>query len=168
MRDLKLLALFLALKLNIMRNLFQYTKYLGLATFILLFASSCSKEKTISDELVGEWLYERETFRSSSTFEDQDTRGTMSFLEDETGRWTPVQGFSEFDIEWDLQSNDTKISITKVLEGTTSSYNIGLVYDLNRNDEDSFTFTRHIKFESPIDSLEDFEQFENIILTRLE
>lgn len=134
---------------------------------MLIFCISCGKEKTVSEELVGEWLYERETFNSFSVFEDPDTQGTMIFNEDETGIWASSLGFSEFKIEWDTQVDDSKISITRRLIGSPSSFETGIIYDLTRTDENNFTFTRHIKFEAPADSLDAFEQFENILLTRI-
>jgi len=143
-------------------------KNFGFVLLILLFAISCAKEKTISEELVGEWVYERETFNSFSTFEDPDTQGNMTLRKDETGDWIPSLGFTNFEIEWDLQADDTKISITKSIVGVPSTVEVGTIYTLNRMDEDNFTITRHIKFEAVADTLEPFEQFENIILTRLE
>ncbi len=134
---------------------------------IVISAISCGKEKTISEELVGDWFYERETFNSFSIFEDPDTEGFMSFSEDETGNWSQANGFQDFSLEWDLQANDTKIAITRYLIDQPTIFPSTLIYDLQREDEDNFTFTFHIKVESPIDSLEEFEQFENIILTRM-
>lgn len=128
---------------------------------------SCGKEKTISEELVGNWVYERETFNSFSSFEDPDVAGFINLREDETGDWTPSSGFLNFDLEWDLQAEDQKIAITKSFPDFETPILITRVFDLTRNSEDSFTFRFHQKFESQVDTLEDFEQFENIILTRL-
>lgn len=135
---------------------------------ISIIFSSCGKEKTISDELVGDWLYERETFNSFTTFEDPDTEGYMSFKEDETGNWSANSTSLNFSLEWDLQSNDEKISITKYIIGQQNVFPSSTIYDITRTDEDNFTFTFHFKAESIIDTIEPFEQFENIILTRME
>ncbi len=59
--------------------------YITLFFFALLIGISCSKDRTIEDDLVGELIYERETFNSGSTFEDTDTRVIMTFNEDEAG-----------------------------------------------------------------------------------
>lgn len=135
--------------------------------FIVVCMFSCAKEKTISEELVGDWFYERETFNSFSSFEDPDTEGYISFNEDETGNWNPSLGFLNFSLEWDLQSNDEKISITKYALDPAFFFPSSTLYDMKKTDEDNFTFTFHIKTESSIDSLEGFEQFENIILSRM-
>jgi RecQ family ATP-dependent DNA helicase len=123
-------------------------------------------KKTISEELVGDWLYERETFNSFSTFEDPDKKGMMVFREDETGMWDSANNFNKFDFEWDLQSNDEKISITKYHK-SQHFFASSTIYDITRADEDNFTFRFHLKLESHIDSLEEFEQFENIIISRV-
>lgn len=135
--------------------------------FVVICMFSCGKEKTRSDELVGDWLYERETFNSFSTFEDPDTEGYITFREDETGNWSQSIGFLNFSLEWDLQANDEKISITKYALETQIIFPSSTVYDLKRMDEDNFTLTFHIKTESPSDSIPGFEQFENIILKRM-
>lgn len=140
----------------------------ALLLFVLICFLSCGKEKTISDELVGDWLYERETFNSFSTFEDPDSEGYISFREDETGNWSTSSGFLNFSLEWDLQSNDEKIAITKYGLELQILFPSMTLYDIKRTDEDNFTFTYHIKTESPIDTIEGFEHFENIILSRME
>jgi len=134
---------------------------------IVFISISCGKEKTISEELAGEWLYEREAFNSFSPLEDPDTAGFMSFRDDETGNWMKSNSFPNYDFEWDLQSNDQKIAMTKYLTGFGTNFPITTVYDLKRTDEDNFTLTNHFKFESNIDTIEGFEQFENIILLRM-
>ena len=134
---------------------------------VVLLTLSCQKEKTVSEELIGDWLYERETFNSFTSFEDLDTEGYISFREDETGNWSSNGGFIDYELEWDLQQNDAKISITKYPLNQPFLFPISTIYDLKRTSEDEFTFTFHIVAESPIDSLENFEQFENVILTRM-
>ena len=135
---------------------------------IVVLAFSCSEEKTVGDELVGDWLYERETFNSFTTFEDPDTEGYMSFREDETGNWSAHETMLNFSLEWDLQANDEKIAITKYIIGHQNVFPSTTIYDITRTSEDKFTFTFHFKTESVIDTIEPFEQFENIILTRME
>jgi hypothetical protein len=134
---------------------------------VIIITLSCGKEKTISDELVGEWFYERETFNSFSSFEDPDTQGIITLNEDETGNWSTSAGFLNFDLEWDLQSNDSKIAITKSVLGQLNIFPYTTIYDLKRTDENYYTLTYHFKTESSIDTLEGFEQFENIIITRM-
>ncbi|MDF1696638.1 MAG: hypothetical protein P1U56_12430 [Saprospiraceae bacterium] len=134
---------------------------------IALISISCSKNKTISEELVGEWNYERETFNSFSTFEDPDIGGTMVFQDDETGLWSQSNGVFDYDLEWDLQVNDEKIALTKYPNTIGLSIPFTTIYDLTRIDEDNFRLRFHIKFDSPIDTIESFEQFENIILERI-
>ena len=136
--------------------------------FLVSVVLGCSKEKTISEELVGHWFYERETHLSFSTFEDLDTEGFMRFNEDETGNWIPSHGFQTFAIEWDFQFDDTKLAITKYVLGQQNFFPSHTVYDITRENEDKITLTFHVKIESVVDTLEDFEQFENIILTRME
>ncbi|MFT6334754.1 MAG: hypothetical protein ACI86M_002169 [Saprospiraceae bacterium] len=68
--------------------------YIKLLCLSLLIGFSCSEGRTVEDDLVGEWIYERETFSSESTFEDPDTRGVMTFNEDETGTWISDDGFN--------------------------------------------------------------------------
>ncbi|MEM9544971.1 MAG: hypothetical protein AAGA77_03315 [Bacteroidota bacterium] len=139
-----------------------------LFVLLVLVGLGCGKEKTISDELVGDWFYERETHISFSSFDDPDTEGFMSFNDDETGYWESSNGFQSFDLEWDLQMNDSKISITKYFVDQTALFPSNTIFDLTRENEDEFRLTFHLKFESPIDSIETLEQFENIILTRME
>lgn len=134
---------------------------------IALVSISCQKDKTITEELVGNWVYERETFNSFSTFEDPDTEGFINLNADETGEWTPSNNILNFDLEWDLQDQDQKIAITKSIELVDNTILSTTVYDITRKSEDEFMFRFHQKFESQIDSIEDFEMFENIILTRL-
>ena len=136
--------------------------------FVVICIMSCGKEQTTSDELVGEWFYERETFNSFSSFEDPDTDGFISLSPDETGPWSTSSGFLNYNLEWDLQSNDEKIAFTKYVVGQQNIFPFTTIYDLKRTDENNFTLTYHIKTEPPIDTLDGFEQFENIILTRIE
>lgn len=142
--------------------------YMLLFLFALLFGYSCSESNSIEDDLVGEWVYERETFISGVTFEDSDKRGIMIFNKDETGRWLSDSEFNIAEnIEWDLQSMDTKIAITKKYPESFMFTETPQLYDLAKNNEDQFTFTYSYKFESFPDSLGgDFEIFENIILVR--
>ena len=141
--------------------------YMTLFCFALLIGLSCSKTRTIEDDLVGEWIYERETFSSGAIFEDPDTRGIMTFNEDETGTWMSDNG-STFgsETEWDLQRMDSKISITRILPDQFSSFSTSQIYDLKQDGADSFTFTFQISFDNLLDSIEAFTRFENIILTR--
>ena len=140
-----------------------------LILLLIAFVSvSCGKEKTVHDELIGDWLYERETFNSFTTFEDFDTEGYISFRDDETGNWSSNEGFIDFSLEWDLQADNEKISITKYPLNQPFLFPINTIFDLKRTNEDYFSLTFHIIAESPIDTLADFEQFENIILTRME
>ena len=84
--------------------------YFLLFCISLFIGISCSENKTVEDDLIGEWIYERETFFSGSTFEDSDVKGTMIFNKDETGIWESANGFSiSNEIEWDLQRMDSKI-----------------------------------------------------------
>ena len=141
--------------------------YITLLFFSLLIGFSCSEVRTIEDDLAGEWIYERETFSSGSTFEDPDTRGIMTFNEDETGTWVSENGFNlGTEIEWDLQRMDSKISITRVLPDEFLSFSTGRVYDLTQSGDDKFTFTFEFSFISILDSIESVTIFENIILIR--
>ncbi len=138
--------------------------------FLLLtvIISSCSSDKTIEDELVGSWLYERETFNSFSTFEDPDVSGELILRLDETGTWKTDIGFTSREIEWDLQMKDSKIAITKTFGDVFNNIALTTIYDITRNGEDDFTFTSHRKFtNNNSEPSEPFEQFENIILTRI-
>lgn len=128
---------------------------------------SCEKEKTISEELVGDWMYEREANSNISNFEDLDTAGLMSFASDETGIWSQSNGFVNYSLEWDLQSNDEKISITKFLNGSQVLFPINRIYDLQRTDEDNFTFTYDTEFDVVFDTINVLQQFEQIILKRI-
>lgn len=129
---------------------------------------SCAEEKTIKEELVGEWVYERETFDSNSSVDDFDTQGFMILHEDETGTWTPFNGFFYYDVEWNIQSNDQKISMTKYKMGNQNTSIVNTIFDLKRMDEDNYTLTYYLAYKSEIDTTETIENFENIILTRLE
>lgn len=132
---------------------------------------SCSSDKTISEELEGTWLYEREVFSSGTNFDDPDVRGVISLAADETGEWdsdSPDAFNFGFDLEWDLQANDTKIALTRSFKTFTDTIFSTTIYTISRKDEDNFTFTHHIKHDSPIDSIEGFEIFENIILLRID
>ncbi|MFT4535816.1 MAG: hypothetical protein ACJA1A_003010 [Saprospiraceae bacterium] len=151
--------------------------HITLFCFALLIGISCAKERTIADDLAGEWVYERETFSSSSIFEDSDTRGVMTFNEVETGTWVSDNGFNlGTEIEWDLQRMDTKISITQISSGQFSSFSANQIYEIEQNGDDGFTFSFHfslINFIVPTDTLtiisepfEPFTKFETIILTR--
>ena len=141
--------------------------YIVLFCFSLLIGTSCSEVRTIEDDLVGEWVYEREIFNSSSTFEDPDTRGIMIFNEDETGRWLSDNG-SNFstEIEWDLQRMDSKISITKIIPDEFFGFSTSQIYDMKQSGEDSFTFTFEFSFNSSLDTFETIKRFDNILLTR--
>ncbi len=141
--------------------------------YILLFCCSlfigisCSENPSIEDDLVGEWIYERETFNSGSTFEDPDTRGFMVFNEDETGRWDSDNGSSfTSEIEWDLQRMDSKIAITRIFPDALSGFSTTQIYDIKQSGEDSFTFTFEFSFSSQLDTTPLTTRFENIILTR--
>jgi len=130
-------------------------------------AISCSTD-SIECDLVGEWVYERETFNSFSTFEDPDTRGIMVFNEDETGTWITNDGF-EFgqDIEWDLQSNDSQIAITRKFSSEFQFPGNTQIYTINQSDQKNFTLKFELRIDDFLDSLNNsFVQFENIILTR--
>jgi hypothetical protein len=140
--------------------------YITLFFFALLIGISCSKENTIEDDLVGEWVYERETFISGSTFEDLDTRGVMTFNKDETGTWVSDNGFNfSNEIEWDLQRMDSKISITKIPPPEFSNFSISQIYELKQNGDNEFVFTFEF-YLSSLDSVPTLQRFENIILTR--
>lgn len=141
--------------------------YITIFLVTLLIGISCSDNRTVEDDLAGEWVYERESFISSSTLEDPDTRGIMIFNSDETGTWISDNG-SNFgtEIEWDLQRMDSKISITKIFPEQFGLFGFSQIYDINQSGEDNFTFTFEVKIESLIDSIESFSRFENIILTR--
>jgi len=142
-------------------------KYFILFGFSLFISVSCSNSNSIEDNLVGEWIYERETFNSGSTFEDSDTRGIMIFNEDETGTWESDNDFNfGTDIEWDLQGMDTKISITRILPDEFSSFSTTQIYDLKQSGEDNFTLTFEFSFNSTQDTIPSITRFENIILTR--
>ena len=135
---------------------------------LILSGISCNNSQSIEDDLLGTWIYERETFSSSSTFEDPDTRGIMTFNEDETGSWLSDNGSSlAQDIEWDFQRMETRISITKIFPGNLSGFSSSRVYSVTQDGEDSFTFRYELSFESQIDTFESFLSFENIILTRI-
>lgn len=136
--------------------------------FAIVVLFSCTKEETISDKLVGDWVYERETYNSFSSFEDPDTKGLITFRTDETGVWTSSEEFFKFSLEWDFQQGNTKISVTKYPLNTAFLFPSTTIYDITASEDDSFTFTYHIMTESPVDSFPDFEQFENIILTRIQ
>jgi hypothetical protein len=141
--------------------------YASVLLFTFLFCVSCSKEKTIGDNLIGKWIYERETFSSNSTVEDPDTRGVMTFNEDETGSWISDNGFNfTTETEWDLQGMDSKILITKILPIEISSFGTSQIYDIKQNGEDELTFTFEVSFPSPVDSIASLVRFDNIILTR--
>ena len=141
--------------------------YFLLLCISLFVGISCSETRTLEDDLIGEWIYERETFNSSSSFEDPDTRGVMTFNKDETGTWVSDNGLSfAIDLEWDFQQMETKISITKNYSSQTSGFIFSRIYDITQTDEDSFTLRYELNFESQIDTIEPYVNFENIILTR--
>lgn len=141
--------------------------YISLFCFSLLIVISCSEDRNIEDDLIGSWIYERESFNSGIPFEDPDTRGVMIFNEDETGSWESDNGFSfRTETEWDLQSLDTKISITR-LPGEFSNFSSTQIYDIKQSGENTFTFTYEFSFNSTQDTIPSITRFENIILTRM-
>jgi len=142
--------------------------YILLLLFSAYFAFSCSKSEGIEGDLVGEWVYERETFNSNIIFIDPDTRGIITFYEDETGLWfsDDANNFSTL-LEWDLQSNESEIAITRKFDTETLLPSTTRIYKLNQMDQNNFTLT----YEFTLDTIIDGEpttlsQFENIILTR--
>lgn len=139
--------------------------------YILLIAFltfSCKKDATISEDLIGDWLYERETFDNSTSFEDLDTEGYMSFRRDKSGNWNQSNVFFSFILEWELQSEDTQLSISRELITTPPPSAFTRVFDITRVDENNYILTYHLKIPDPSETIEGLEQFENIILTRME
>lgn len=141
--------------------------YITLFCFSLLIGISCSETRTIEDDLQGEWVYEREKFHSGTTFEDTDTRGIMTFNEDETGLWLSDSG-SSFgnEIEWDLQRDGSKIAITRISPSGSEIFETTLIYDLVQDGVDMFTFTSNKSYISWPDTSVEIVVFENIILTK--
>jgi len=128
--------------------------------------SGCSKSDSIEDRLVGEYVYERETF-NGGTFEDQDVKGLMTFNSDETGLWNPADGVftgAAPEFEWDLQGDDTRIAITRSSSFLDDNIYSTLVYDLSENDG-VFSFRYFFEFENFQDTTSSIVRFENIILT---
>ena len=141
--------------------------YITLFCVSLLVGISCSETRTIEDDLQGEWVYEREWFHSGTTFENPDTRGIMTFNEDETGLWLSDSG-SNFgsEIEWDLQRDGAKIAITSIFPNGSETFESTMIYDLAQDGTEMFTFTSNKSYISWPDTLEEIVVFENIILTK--
>jgi len=135
----------------------KYSFYIFL---IVLMSISCGKEKTVSDELLGVWQYERETFQSNTAFEDPDVAGVLLLRADGTGFWISSTVFKNDTFQWELLNMDAQIKLT--IDPPVEFFSPKeTIYDLTRNNENSFTLT----FEEQSDGI---EKFENIILTRVE
>ncbi len=133
-------------------------RYYFLFLFII-FGSSCSKEESKEDVLIGDWLYTREYYKQESTYNDTDTKGVITFNEDETGIWmrTNILNTST-KFEWDLQQMDHRISISKGLNHITSSHTTTKVYEFwLSGDELTLTYEIYNWIPDP-DVLVEFEQ----------
>ena len=85
---------------------------------VVLFAS-CKNGVDISEELVGDWIYERENFlKNGSLSPVEDLSGLINFKEDKSGNWNPsnLLFLSLFyDLEWKVDESKDKITIIKDL-----------------------------------------------------
>ncbi len=119
--------------------------HLTLLFFTLLIGVSCSKERTIEEDLIGDWIYERTYYKEGSTYNDTDTKGIITFNEDETGNWMRINILNiNTPFEWDMQDMDRRIAISKNLNHVSSSQTNTKVYELRRNGIDQLTLTYEI------------------------
>ncbi|MFT6334752.1 MAG: hypothetical protein ACI86M_002171 [Saprospiraceae bacterium] len=132
----------------------------------LLIGISCSKEITQEDKLIGEWIYERVFFSTSSSFSKNDTKGTMEFNENEKGVWVSESELvPKVNFEWDFQSSGSKLAITRLSTFESLLYDKTRIYSVSDRSEN--TFTLNFQYSIPnIDTLLAMELFENIIFTR--
>lgn len=134
---------------------------------VVFFLGGCGQSDSIGDRLVGEYVYERETF-SGGTFEDFDTKGLMTFRKGETGSWisdSAILAGTSPQFEWDLQGADTRIAITKTTLFLDDPLYTTKVYDLEEEENGVFRMTYFFELQSFQDTLQSIVRFENIILT---
>jgi len=140
--------------------------------FIIVFLGvSCDEAPEISEELIGEWIYERELFLKDGSFSTvDDLSGLINFNEDKTGNWNPSNPlFLSFfyELEWKVDESKDKITIIKELVSEfTVSVPTTRDYDLKRTDENTFTFTYLLESLDEVTNTVEVIEFENIILTR--
>ena len=136
---------------------------------IILVLTSCSKEKTISEELVGNWLYERETNINFSATMDPNTLGDFHFDEIETGTWNQSNPITKKSaIQWKLQDNDTKLAITNLATGDPNFAVSTTVYDLVRVTENNFRLRLYSNDQFMVEPMEITTYFDNVVLMRME
>ena len=141
--------------------------YIPLLFLIIIIGNSCSEERTIEDGLIGDWIYERETFTAGSNYNDSDIIGVMTFNEDETGNWMRTSQINtNTSFEWDFQKMDTRISISKGLFFVSSASTSTRVYEVKQEGDDKFTFTYEI-YLNQLDTLPLLQEFEHIVLKKI-
>ena len=137
---------------------------------ILLFSvlcCSCQDEKNISETLIGEWTYERETSNTFNYLLDFDRSGIMSFNSDGVGVWNQTKGDYNFDIEWIIDEDLQKIIISKFDQDQDLQFVDSTEFEVTKIND----MTLMLEFEeetlSPSDPSFYIYHFENILLTRM-
>ncbi|MEM9544970.1 MAG: hypothetical protein AAGA77_03310 [Bacteroidota bacterium] len=124
---------------------------------------SCCDDLVETDELIGDWEFEREVTPESSldTFEINDKSGVFTFSTNGFGRRESVINIFDFELEWSINDCGKQISIRKT--GFTAIDT--RTYDIERIDDDNIIFEGIIRREvTPDSTIETIERFE---LTRI-
>ena len=130
--------------------------------FTIIFASCCD-QIIDSDELIGDWEFQREVIpeESFATNEVNDTIGIFTFSTNGFGRRESVISTFDYELEWSLNDCGKQISIRKSGFGGIDTR----TYEIERIDDDNVIFQGIIRREVGPDTA--METIERLVLSRI-
>lgn len=135
---------------------------------ISILTISCQNGEDITEELIGNWVYERETFNHMPPMgEVKDVSGLIKLEIDGTGFWDPSIPSLNSLLEWQVDKCGDQITIIKTVYVTNVEvFPKTRIYELKRTDENNFTLTYLLEGLDEMTNTMEVLEFENIILTR--
>ncbi len=146
----------------------RFTKYLILTIFL---AYSCQGDKLIEEDLIGEWIYERELSSTFSNLLDRDIAGKIILSSEGTGSWDsdlilvgPVSLDVSFDLVWQFDENKKQVELIKT--STSSSAETLRTYTVQKLTANRINLIYENKIVNNFETINIIDEFENIFLTR--